>query len=162
MGERPIFNPLHIQDLMRDSNNNNAIGFNIEWCTPKLFNKLNYKSKCENNEKIMNWGVLLGLQHFMDKGLCWSSEMGLEWTISKSIAHTDLHKPNNQFISVYLEHFLCKYEPWANTNSQNSSWPGLGGNHHLPLYSISYTWSRGVHLNVILFRDSQVGSHEIP
>ncbi len=28
MGKRPIFNPLHIQDLMHDSNNiNNAIGF---------------------------------------------------------------------------------------------------------------------------------------
>jgi hypothetical protein len=25
-----------------------------------------------------------------------------------------------------------------NTNSQNSSWPKLGGNHHLPLYNILY------------------------
>jgi hypothetical protein len=31
MGKIPIFNPLHIQDLMCDSNNiNNAINFNIE------------------------------------------------------------------------------------------------------------------------------------
>jgi hypothetical protein len=61
MGKRPKFNPPHIQDLVCDSNNiNNAIGFNIEWRTPELFDKLNCKSKCENNGKIMSWSAFLG------------------------------------------------------------------------------------------------------
>jgi len=29
-------------------------------------------------------------------------------------------------------------EPWANMDSQDSPWPGLGGSHHLPPYSILY------------------------
>ncbi len=47
-----------------------------------------------------------------------------------------------------MEHFWCTNEPWANTDSQDSTWLGLGGNHHLPPYSI---------LCVILSWDSQVG-----
>ncbi len=35
------------------------------------------------------------------------------------------------------------------------------GSHHLPAYSIFYAWPRGLHPNVILSRDSQVGSFEI-
>ncbi len=49
----------------------------------------------------------------------------------------------------------------ANTNSQNSPWPKLGGSHHLPLYNILYAWPWSLHLNVILSQDSQVGSLEI-
>ncbi len=29
------------------------------WCTPKLFDRLNYESKCENNERIKSCGMLL-------------------------------------------------------------------------------------------------------
>jgi hypothetical protein len=52
-------------------------------------------------------------------------------------------------------------EPRAKTDSQDSSQPGLRGNHHLPPYSIFYAWSGGLHPNVILSRDSQVGNLEI-
>jgi hypothetical protein len=38
----------------------------------------------------------------------------------------------------------------------------LGGSHHLPLYNILCAWSQDLHPNVILSRDPQVGSPEIP
>jgi hypothetical protein len=43
---------------------------------PKLLYKLNYESKCENNERIRSWGTLPGSHHFGGRGACWSSEMG--------------------------------------------------------------------------------------
>jgi hypothetical protein len=46
----------------------------------------------------------------------------------------DLHKPNNKLINVELEHFWCTDKPRANTDSQDSPRPGLGGSHHLPPY----------------------------
>jgi hypothetical protein len=56
-----------------------------------------------------------------------------------------------------MEHLWCTNKPWANMGLKDSSWPELGGNHHLPLYNILCAWSRDQHRNVILFRDSQVG-----
>ncbi len=46
----------------------------------------------------------------------------------------------------------------ACTDSQDSPWFGLGGNHHLSPYSILCAWPLGLHPNVILFRNSQVGN----
>jgi len=46
-------------------------------------------------------------------------------------------------------------------DSQNSSQLGLGGSHHLPAYNIIYVWPWGLHPNVILSWDSQVGNIEI-
>jgi hypothetical protein len=68
---------------------------------------------------------------------------GLGRLTSKSITHTDLHKLNNKLVSAQLEHLWCTDKPWANTNLQDSPWPGLGGNHHLPPYSILCAWPRG-------------------
>jgi len=62
--------------------------------------------------------------------------MGLGQATSRSIIHKDLHKPNNKLVNAELEHFWCTDEPWANTNSQDSPQPELGGSHHLPFYSI--------------------------
>jgi hypothetical protein len=76
--------------------------------------------------------------------------------------YTNLHKPNNKLVNAYLERFWCINEPRANTDSQDSPRFELEGNHHLPPYSILYAWPRGQHPNVVLFRDSQVGSPEIP
>jgi len=53
-------------------------------------------------------------------------------------------------------------EPQANTNSQDLPRLGLGGSHHLPPYSILYVWPQGMHPNVILSQDSQLGSPKIP
>ncbi len=44
----------------------------------------------------------------------------------------------------------------GNSDSQDSSWLGLGGSHHLPPYNILCASSQGSHLNGILSRDSQV------
>jgi len=52
-------------------------------------------------------------------------------------------------------------KPRANTNSQNSPQPELGGNHHLPPYNILCAWPWGLYPNVILSWDSQLGSLEI-
>jgi len=38
---------------------------------------------------------------------------GLKQMTSSSIIHTDLHKPNNKLVSVWLEHFWCTNKPWA-------------------------------------------------
>ncbi len=73
----------------------------------------------------------------------------------QSIIHMDLHKPNNKLVSAQLEHFWCQDEPGAKLDSQNSPWLGLGGNHHLPLYSILYAQSQHQHPNDIFSWDSQ-------
>ncbi len=41
-------------------------------------------------------------------------------------------KLNNKLVNEYLKHFWCQDEPQANSDSQDSPWPGLGGSHHLP------------------------------
>jgi hypothetical protein len=46
------------------------------WHNPKRFDRLNYESKGENNERIRSWGALPGFHHFGGKKVCWSSEMG--------------------------------------------------------------------------------------
>jgi hypothetical protein len=47
------------------------------------------------------------------------------------------------------------------TDTQDSSRPELGGSQNLPPYSIFCVYPRGLHPNVILSQDSQVGSPKI-
>jgi hypothetical protein len=61
-----------------------------------------------------------------------------------------------------LEHFWCMDEPQAYTNSQNSPQFGLGGNHHLPPYSIICDWPQGLHPNVIFPRTPKLGILKFP
>jgi hypothetical protein len=125
------------------------------WRTPKLLDGFNCKSKGEDSERKRNW--VRSLTHSTSRvRVCLSSEMGLGRVASKSITHMDPHKPNNKLVSAWLEHFWCTDEPRANTNSQNSPQPKLGGSHHFPPYSILCVWPRSQHPNVILSRDSQV------
>jgi hypothetical protein len=72
----------------------------LEWRTPKLLDRLDYKSKGENSGRIRSWGTFLGSQHFKSKGACWSSGMRLGRMTSRSIIHMDLHKPNNKLVST--------------------------------------------------------------
>jgi hypothetical protein len=106
------------------------------WRTPKLLDGLNCESKGDDNGKKRSWGALPGSQHFRGRMACWSFGMGLGKMISNLITHMNLHKPNNKLVSVELEHLWCTNEPRANTDSQNSPRPGLGGSHHLPPYNI--------------------------
>jgi len=70
------------------------------WRTPKLFDRLN----CESKLKIVEgyevrvrsltrniWGV---------EGRVGASGWGLGWITSRSIIHTNLHKPNNKLIGA--------------------------------------------------------------
>jgi hypothetical protein len=83
--------------------------------------------------------------------------MGVGRGTSNSIIHADMHKSNNKLISAKFEHFWCYDKPKANSNSQDSPWPRLGGSHHLPPYSILCASPRGPYPNGILSRDSQMG-----
>jgi hypothetical protein len=96
------------------------------------------------------------------KGCAGAPRWGLRQMTSKLIIYTNLHKPNNKLVSVWLEHFWCTNEPRAYMDSQDSPQLRLGGSHHLPPYNILCAWPRGLHPNVILSRNSQVGSLEIP
>ncbi len=99
--------------------------------------------KVKNNRRTRNWGTFHGSQHFKGRGPCWSSGMGLGRMTSMSIIHMDLHNPNNKLVSAQLEHFWCISEPWANIDSQDSPWPGFGGNHHFLPYIILCAWPQG-------------------
>jgi hypothetical protein len=50
----------------------------------------------------------------------------------------------------------------TNTDTQDSPWPELGGSHHLPPYTILYTFPQGPHPNGFLSRDSQMGVPKSP
>ncbi len=49
----------------------------------------------------------------------------------------------------------------GNTDTQDSPWPGLGGSHHLPPYSILCTSPRGLHPNGFSLPRFPSGSSEI-
>jgi hypothetical protein len=51
-------------------------------------------------DKVRNWGMILGSQHFEGRGPCWSFEMRLGGLISNLFIHTDLHKPNNKLVNA--------------------------------------------------------------
>ncbi len=68
---------------------------------PKALDRLNYETKGENNARIRTPSS----QHYGGRKACWSSKMGLGKMTSKSIIHTNMHKPNNKLVSEYLEHF---------------------------------------------------------
>ncbi len=65
---------------------------------------------------------------------------GLGRLTNNLIIHTNLYKPNNKLVNAWLEHLWCMDEPQADTDTQDSPRPGLGGSHHIPLYSILYAW----------------------
>jgi len=88
--------------------------------------------------------------------------MGLGQAKRCLIIHMNLYKPNSKLVNAELEHFWCTDEPRANTNSQDSPQPGLGGSHHLPPYNILCAWPWDQHPNVILSWGSQVGVPKFP
>ncbi len=101
--------------------------------TPKLLSRLNCEFKCENNKRTRSCGCSLACNSLGIKGCVKASGWGLRRGTSKSITHTNLHKPNNKLVSAQLEHFWYTNESRENINSLR---PGLGGSHHLPLYNI--------------------------
>jgi hypothetical protein len=80
---------------------------------------------------------------------------------SESIIHKDLHKPNNKLVSASWNTFGARMNHGQTWIHKTHHGPNLGGSHHLPLYNIICAWPHGQHSNVILSRDSQVGSPKI-
>ncbi len=117
--------------------------------TPKLLNRLNCESKCENNRRTKSCECSLARNTLGMEGCAKASRWGLHRGTSKSITHTNLHKPNNKLVSAQLEHFQCTNESRTNMDSQDSPWPELGGSHHLPLYNILCVSPQGQHPIVI-------------
>jgi hypothetical protein len=74
------------------------------WHTPKLLDRLNCESKCENNKRIRSWGTLPGSQHFGGvKGHARALRWGLErvtsiqlltWTCTNQITSWLVHSWN--------------------------------------------------------------------
>ncbi len=106
----------------------------LTWCTFELLDWLNCESKDEDN-KSRSGGHSLACSTSKVEGHVQAPGWGLRRLTSKSITHTNLYKPNDKLVSAQLEHLWCTDEPWANTYSQDSPWPGLGGSHHIPPYS---------------------------
>jgi hypothetical protein len=55
--------------------------------------------KGENSGRIRSWGKFFGMQHFGVEGHAGTSIWGLGRVKSKSIIHTNMHKPNNKLVS---------------------------------------------------------------
>ncbi len=110
------------------------------WSTPKLLDGLNCKSKGEDNGRKRSQGALPGLQHFGDREVCWSSEMGIK-KIDKQLNYSHRLAQTKQQVGLCIIATLwCMDEPWANTDEQDSPQPKLRGSHHLLPYSILYAW----------------------
>jgi hypothetical protein len=114
----------------------------IKWRTPKFFDGLIASPKVKTTEGERVGAHSLACNTSGVEGHVGVSGWGLGKLTSNSITHTDLHKPNNKLVSALVEHFLCTDEPWANTDSQDSPQPTLGGSHHFPSYNIFCAWPR--------------------
>ncbi len=55
------------------------------------------------------------------EGCLGAPRWGLGKVTSGSFIHMDLQKLNNKLVNAQLEYFWCTDEPWAHTNSQDSS-----------------------------------------
>ncbi len=106
--------------------------------------------------------MLLNSQHLESTKTRWSSKIGIKMNdkwVNYSYKPT---KPKKQVGQCMVETLLVH---GRTTNIHKLTrfiivhiW---GGSHHLPPYSILYDQPRGLHPNVILFRDSQVGNPKI-
>jgi hypothetical protein len=67
------------------------------------------------------------------------------------------NKTNHKLVSSPLKTLLVLGQTTGNTDSLDSPWPGLGGSHHLPPYSILCVAPSHPHPNGFYSRDSQGG-----
>jgi hypothetical protein len=78
--------------------------------------------------------------------------------MDKLLSYSVLHpKPTNKLVRTHSAPFWCWDEPRATLDSLDSPWPGLGGSHHLPPYSILCSFPPHLHPNGSFSRDSQSG-----
>jgi hypothetical protein len=87
----------------------------VTWRTPKLFDRLNYKSKCENIGRIMSCSTLLGLQHFRGRRACWNLGRGLGRATSGSIIHTTCTNHTTSWL-------MCSWNTFDALTSHEQTW----------------------------------------
>jgi hypothetical protein len=116
-----------------------------------------WESQIENIGKMSSRGTLHGSQHYRGvEGACWSSEMGLGRSDRLYSLTRTCTKPTPSGKSIVIT-VLVLGRGMRNSNTQDSSWPGLGGSHHLPPYNVLCASQGGSHPNGFFSWDSQVG-----
>jgi len=99
----------------------------IWWCTPKLFHRLNYKSKVKTSE---GWRVgVHSLARSTSKGVegrVGTSGWGLGWMTSRSIIHMDLYKPNNKLVNHSWNIFYARMNHGQTQTHKIHHHPDLG------------------------------------
>jgi hypothetical protein len=73
------------------------------------------------------------------------------------LLHGPTSKTNHKLVRTHSAPFWCWDKPRATLHSLDSPWPGLGGSHHLPPYSILCVTLQEPHPNGTFSRDSQGG-----
>jgi hypothetical protein len=73
------------------------------------------------------------------------------------LLHGPASKTNHKLVRTHFAPFWCWDKPRATLDSLDSPWPGLGGSHHLPPYSILCVTPQRLHTNDTFSRDSQRG-----
>jgi len=77
------------------------------------------------------------------------------------LLHGLASKTNHKLVRIYFALIWCWDKPWATLDSLDSPRPGLGGNHHLPPYSILCVTLQEPHPNGTFSRDSQRGIRKL-
>jgi hypothetical protein len=77
------------------------------------------------------------------------------------LLHDPASKTNPKLVRTHSASIWCWDKPRATLDSLDSPWPGLGGSHHLPPYSILCVTLREPHPNGTFSRDSQGGVRKL-
>jgi len=121
----------------------------VHWRSPRFLERLKCEFENENNRRRKNdvcylarniWMVRMGMLKLQDGDYN-------EWQASELFIWTCINQTTNWLVHSW--NFFVHKWPQTYIDSQDPLWPGLGGSHHLPPYSILYDWPRRLHPNVI-------------
>ncbi len=140
--------------------NNKLVSAQLEhfWCTNEPWantNSLTHSQLLEGFKSESKYKIVEGegvgarsLAHNTLRGrrACWSSGMGLG-RVDKLYSLTRACTQPTQGDQCIVGTPLVLRRAMGNMDTQDSPWPGLGGSHHLPPYSILCTSPRGLHPN---------------
>jgi hypothetical protein len=95
------------------------------------------------------------------RGACWKLRDYTRKRDKLILLFDPASKPTNKLVSSHSELSWCWDKPRATLDSLNSPKPALGGNHHLPPYSILYITLSHLHSNGTFSQDSQSGVQKL-
>jgi hypothetical protein len=125
------------------------------WRAPKPFVKPTWGSNYAEMQKELGLGATPDFQHWRG----WEGHarsLGIRLGRRTIIyLHDPTSKTNHKWVSSHSGTHSVLGQAMGNLDSLDSPRPGLGGNHHLPPYSILCSFSPKLHPNGILPRDSQ-------